>query len=384
MKTFKSAFGQYRLSRFPHQKNAPLQAWSAADEILLNHLHEQTIPDNDSRILIINDTFGALTTALHQFRPTVWSDSCLSKIAIEKNFRQNEIPAKQFQFIPSTQAPEKCFDIILIKIPKTLSLLEYQLSVLQPWLSDNTVVIGTSMVKYLQQGAMELFERFMGAARTSLAQKKARLIFPPQGAKKIPMPECKPIKYDLTEAGISLVNHANVFAREKLDIGTRFFLPHIPSGEGSDTIIDLGCGNGALGIYAGKQNPNAELCFIDESWLAIKSARESFELNGLTNKARFIVANALDALDGKADLILCNPPFHQENTITTHIANMMFRQASKSLTARGEIRVIGNRHLAYHKLLGRYFRSVSVVTSNSKFVILAGKQSWQYTGREGP
>ena len=374
MKIFESPFGQYRLSRFPHPKSAPLQAWSAADEILLNQLNEQTTPDRNSRILIINDTFGALTIALHRFRPTIWSDSYLSKLAIEENFRQNDISTKQFQFIPSTQAPTKCFDIVLIKLPKTLSLLEYQLIALRPWLKENTLVIGASMVKYLQQGAIDLFERFMGTTRTSLAKKKARLIFPLLEAKTVTVPDYKPMKYALAETGIPLVSHANVFAREKLDIGTRFFLAHIPSGKGNDTIVDLGCGNGALGIYAAAQNCNAELCFIDESWLAIKSARESFELNGLGNKARFITGNALDSLDRKADLILCNPPFHQENTITTQIANMMFRQASRSLTTRGEIRVIGNRHLAYHKLLRRYFRNVSIVASNSKFVILKGQQ----------
>jgi 16S rRNA (guanine1207-N2)-methyltransferase len=44
------------------------------------------------------------------------------------------------------------------------------------------------------------------------------------------------------------------------------------------------------------------------------------------------------------DLILCNPPFHQQNTIGSHIAMRMFKQARQVvLRSGGELWVIGNR-----------------------------------------
>jgi 16S rRNA (guanine1207-N2)-methyltransferase len=71
-----------------------------------------------------------------------------------------------------------------------------------------------------------------------------------------------------------------------------------------------------------------------------------------------------------ADLILNNPPFHQQNAIGDFIALQMFNQAYQTLRTNGELWVIGNRHLDYKKKLGNIFKNCVQVTSNGKFVIL--------------
>jgi 16S rRNA (guanine1207-N2)-methyltransferase len=67
---------------------------------------------------------------------------------------------------------------------------------------------------------------------------------------------------------------------------------------------------------------------------------------------------------------MCNPPFHQQQAITDHIAWQMFCDAKRVLTNHGRLLVIGNRHLGYHAKLKRLFGNVSVIASNKKFVIL--------------
>ena len=51
------------LIRQPEQPNEPLQAFDAADEYVLATLHEQRLPAA-TRVLILNDSFGALACAL--------------------------------------------------------------------------------------------------------------------------------------------------------------------------------------------------------------------------------------------------------------------------------------------------------------------------------
>ena len=71
------------------------------------------------------------------------------------------------------------------------------------------------------------------------------------------------------------------------------------------------------------------------------------------------------------DLILCNPPFHQQNTIGSHIAMRMFKQARQVvLRSGGELWVIGNRHLGYQVSLKKYFSKVELVASNAKFILI--------------
>jgi 23S rRNA (guanine1835-N2)-methyltransferase len=163
-----------------------------------------------------------------------------------------------------------------------------------------------------------------------------------------------------------------VFSRERLDIGTRFLLQNLPRTEGPVKVIDLGCGNGLLGLMAGQQNPDASLCFVDESYMAIASARANFkQLDPTLQRADFHLGDGLAEIEkNSADLILCNPPFHQSHAIGDTVALSMFRRSARVLRDGGELWVVGNRHLDYHRKLKHWFSSVDVVTSNKKFMIL--------------
>jgi 16S rRNA G1207 methylase RsmC len=67
-------------------------------------------------------------------------------------------------------------------------------------------------------------------------------------------------------------------------------------------------------------------------------------------------------------LILCNPPFHQQTATTDHIAWQMFKDSFRVLKKGGELRIIGNRQLAYHIKLKRIFGNEKLIASNDKFV----------------
>ena len=138
-------------------------------------------------------------------------------------------------------------------------------------------------------------------------------------------------------------------------------------------IIDLGCGNGVLGIAAAALNPGASLIFSDESHMAIDSARINFKSAfGPAREAEFRLGDCLEGVaDESADPILINPPFHQHHSVGDRIARNMFRDARRVLAAGGELRVVGNRHLGYHLRLKKLFGNCTTVASDSKFVILS-------------
>ncbi|MCK5666211.1 MAG: methyltransferase, partial [Thiotrichaceae bacterium] len=69
-------------------------------------------------------------------------------------------------------------------------------------------------------------------------------------------------------------------------------------------------------------------------------------------------------------LIVCNPPFHQQNTVGNQIALSLFKQAKSVLRTGGELWVIGNRHLGYQVSLQKYFSKVELLASNAKFIIV--------------
>ena len=144
-------------------------------------------------------------------------------------------------------------------------------------------------------------------------------------------------------------------------------------------IIDLGCGNGVLGLHVLHQSPDAHVIFVDESFMAIASAKMNIEKNmpDKLKQCEFLVSNCLDeylrtpANDASVDIVLCNPPFHQQNTITDHIALQMFKDSKRILKHGGELRVVGNRHLDYPQTIKRLFGHYKVLASDRKFSILS-------------
>jgi len=362
--------GEYNLLRYPVRKKDNLRAWDAADEYLLNFLAEHKC--DYASTLIINDSFGALSIALAEHQPTMWSDSYLSQQGTQNNLANNALSSKLVRLINSLEEPEGIISLVLIKIPKSLAHLEDQLHRLKNHINSNTTIIAAGMVKSIHTSTLDLFTSIIGETTTSRAQKKARLIFCTPD-KNTPLSSSPyPTRYKLENTSFTFSNHASVFSRQSLDIGTRFFIEHIPTDNDAKQIVDAGCGNGVVGIIAAERNPEAMITFIDESYMAIASAKDNFT-NAFNNtrQAEYHVTDCLKDMNNESvDLILINPPFHQHNAVGDSTAWQMFKESRDVLKKSGEIWVIGNRHLDYHTKLKRLFGNYVNVASNKKFVIL--------------
>lgn len=374
MPLLETPFASLDLIRQPEQQNEPLQAFDAADEYLLNHLAEQQ-PPTDMRVLVLNDSFGALATSLAgKVNVTSSGDSFLAFQGLEKNLVRNNLAFNAVPHIPASNEWAGPFDRVLVRVPKTLALLEEQLIRLQGQLAPGAQVVAGAMIKHLPRAAGDLLERYIGPVQASLAVKKARLLIATaqvKGAFVSPYPT----RYRLDAPAIELINHANVFCREGLDIGTRAFLPHLPTNLGSARVADLGCGNGVLAIASALQNPDAHYTLVDESFMAVQSASENWQA---ALGDREVIVRAGDGLAGQEpqslDVVLCNPPFHQQQVVGDFLAWRMFQQAREALVTGGALYIVGNRHLGYHSKLARLFRGVEQVAATPKFVILKARK----------
>ena len=82
--------------------------------------------------------------------------------------------------------------------------------------------------KKLKEYLWKLIERYLGPTEPSLAKKKARLIFISLNVQRVLVENPYPVYYQLENTRFRICNHANVFSRESLDIGTRLLLQHLP------------------------------------------------------------------------------------------------------------------------------------------------------------
>lgn len=346
------------IKRYPLKTNDTLQGWDSADELLLAHV--RTLDLTNKKILILNDSFGALSVGLMNFDCVTYTDSFVSAKAIEMNSQNKVHPINDLDQLSGI------FDLVLARIPKNMSFFEDTLSRLTHLMHSGSKVICASMVKHLAPTSFDLLNKYIGTTSTSLAEKKARLIFADFQKEKVSTIYPQSIKLDGFEK--AFINHSNLFSREKLDIGTRFFLDHLPTA-GYSKILDLGCANGIIGIKAKLQNPKAKILFSDESWMAIKSAKQNYK-NHFDDEADFFWTNCFEDRSVKdIDLVLCNPPFHQQNTIGDFIAMEMFKDSFEVLKKGGKLVVIGNSHLGYQIKMKKIFGNSKILATNQKFII---------------
>ena len=210
--------------------------------------------------------------------------------------------------------------VVLIRVPKALALLEQQLRALRHVVTEDTLIVAGAKARDVHTSTMQLFERYW-ARRAPAAWKKARLIFC-QAADIVPPAAAETTDWTLDGTDWLIHNHANVFSRGSTDIGARLFMDHLPRGLNGH-IVDLGCGNGVISLTALAQNPEAQVTFVDESYMAVASSELNVEHNlpQELDRCQFEVNNALAGIERESvQAVLCNPPFHQQHAITDHTA----------------------------------------------------------------
>lgn len=75
------------------------------------------------------------------------------------------------------------------------------------------------------------------------------------------------------------------------------------------SILDLGTGTGAIGLAMLAELPDASAVLTDISAGALKTARENAAANNFASRAQFLESNWFDAVSGRFDLIMSNPPY---------------------------------------------------------------------------
>lgn len=74
-------------------------------------------------------------------------------------------------------------------------------------------------------------------------------------------------------------------------------------------IVDAGTGNGAIAIAIAANQPDARVVAIDTSAAALRLARRNARAHGVEGRIDFACASLLDAVRGKADVVVANLPY---------------------------------------------------------------------------
>ena len=99
-----------------------------------------------------------------------------------------------------------------------------------------------------------------------------------------------------------------LFSPRGIDEGTRLLLNYLEVGE-SDTILDIGCGYGPLGLAMGRVAHKGEVHMVDKDYLAVEYANRNASANGLPHCKAYL-SNGLSKVpqDYFCDTVVSNIP----------------------------------------------------------------------------
>lgn len=374
---FDTPDGALTLSR-PGGGDASLRAWDAADELLLAEAHQRLAMLPSPRVLIIDDQFGALTLGLRAFSPDVVADSATLPAAVSHNAGLNaavDVPSSVFSWL---NPPQSEYDVVILRVPRQAEYLAWLLRWVNGVLAEDGLLLAGGMIKHLPDRGVEVFAQAVPTEAVLPARKKARIVVCRRGTADLDSWPGSWKSYKVDGSQVQVGAMPAVFAREKLDIGTRLFLPHVKTAVSAlaakARVLDLACGNGVVGLVALEQRPDLDMSFADVSSQAVGSARDNVSQLFPKSQACFNHADGIDGSAGQFDLILLNPPFHEGGVVGDHIAHRLFKASAQHLAPGGSLLIVGNRHLGYHRSLRKFFPTVRQLDANPKFVVLEASQ----------
>jgi len=351
------------LQRYPKTTNRSLRPWSAADELLLAEASKIGI--DDKSIVIAHDAFGALATALHTYKVHSVINNNSQLKATRLNLENSGVDTKEWDYSDPTKIKWNSIDMALMRVPKSADLFQLYVQQLHAASKESTVILCGFMTRNFTPRWKEIAETYFDDVTQSLAAKKARVLIlktPKDEVKTVPL--FHSIKNDLD---LNLKQYAGVFSASKVDPATQVLLEHAPTISDSDTVLDLACGNGVIGAFLRKKAPKSSLFVLDDSFLAIKSAKLNLGKEGVS----YHWSDTVAACKGeKFDFIFCNPPFHFEYENNIEISLKLFKEAKGALKIDGSFYVVANTHLNYRSQLSKLFKTAVQLTQSGKYEVI--------------
>jgi 16S rRNA (guanine1207-N2)-methyltransferase len=171
-----------------------------------------------------------------------------------------------------------------------------------------------------------------------------------------------------------LYTRPGIFSWDHVDEATAILADamQVPNGA---SVLDLGCGYGALGIVASSLSGGGPLCMLDADVEAVRSAIRSAESNGVTS-FRALVSDVASAVrDERFDVVVTNPPFHVGKATDLDVPMQFIEDAFGVLSEGGRLFLVANRTLPYEQAIRHRFGNVGNLHDGLRFKVLTATRT---------
>ena len=147
-----------------------------------------------------------------------------------------------------------------------------------------------------------------------------------------------------------ILSAQGIFSKSELDNASKLLIETtLNTISGTESILDLGCGNGVVGVSLKRQYPNLHLTFIDVNKRALALTKKNIKQFKFKLCETYL-SNIFDKIpNSKFDLILTNPPYSAGRDVCIKFISDSF----KHLNAGGKLFLV-----ARHNKGGKYLSNI--------------------------
>lgn len=178
------------------------------------------------------------------------------------------------------------------------------------------------------------------------------------------------MSFSYTVAGITVEasTEPDLFSPKGLDQGTRLLLECLSRFE-FQSLLDWGCGWGAVGLYAAKQVPQAQITAVDSDIAAVETTRQNAVLNNVNN-LDVLASHGFAQLpaDQTYDVIASNPPTHRGR----EVVDTMIAESKNRLNPGGSILLVVEARIKpwVARQLKATYGDYKIVKRSTKHIVL--------------
>ena len=165
-----------------------------------------------------------------------------------------------------------------------------------------------------------------------------------------------------------LVSYPGLFAHGRLDPGTALLLGVLPKIYADQSVLDFGCGAGAIAHTVRRAVPEVRLTLLDMDSVALHAARQNVP------DAVHVLSDGWSAVPARRDfdLILSNPPLHRGKEEDFGALEALVRGAKDRLKPRGALIAVVQRSAGVGKLFAAALKNVEALAETPQYQVWRG------------
>lgn len=171
---------------------------------------------------------------------------------------------------------------------------------------------------------------------------------------------------------ISFITKPGIYGWNKVDSGSQFlidFLPGYLRGLAVQPlrVVDLGCGYGYLSVMA-SQHLAADFIATDNNVASVALCQQNFSAHSVAGTV--LLDDCGQHINQQADLVLCNPPFHQGFELESDLTSKFIDGARRLLGSSGRALFVVNSFIPLEKKARGKFSAVTRLANNGSFKLV--------------